>query len=267
MLNRLGLWLRALLRKAEMERELDEELRFHLEKEVEQNLARGMGPEAARLAALRRFGGVERVKEESRDVRGVRFLEELWQDLHYGALPCSDSSAECLRRLANLAAENCPELRVISQALAYQRRKLWTSWLNADGLNPLAVSLRLARNLAGGGDRAAARLEIAELERRRAEVEAALRQAVAREAAEAEAAGRRLRGARERLEAHRARIRLLEVGYRLGEGSTEAMLGEWLAGEGWRDRAAEAEAERGRALTRLWSLVTLTARPTAGVMR
>ncbi|HZN11509.1 MAG TPA: metal-dependent hydrolase, partial [Blastocatellia bacterium] len=80
-------------------------------------------------------------------------------------LPCSDSSAECLRRLGDLAVENCLELRVISQTLAYQRRKLWTSWLNADGLNPLAVGLRVARNLAGGGDRAAARLEIAQLER------------------------------------------------------------------------------------------------------
>ena len=68
-----------------MERELDEELRFHLEKEIEQNLARGMSPEEARLAALRSFGGVEQVKEESRDVRGVRFVEELWQDLRYGA--------------------------------------------------------------------------------------------------------------------------------------------------------------------------------------
>src|SRR5215211_6315814 len=81
---RLRLRLRALLRKAQMERELEEELRFHLEKEVEQNMARGMNAEEARLAALRSFGGVERVKEESRDVRGVRFLEELWQDLRYG---------------------------------------------------------------------------------------------------------------------------------------------------------------------------------------
>ena len=85
MLNRLRLRLRALLRKAQMERELEEELRFHLEKEVEQNMARGMNAEEARLAALRSFGGVERVKEESRDVRGVRFLEELGQDLRYGA--------------------------------------------------------------------------------------------------------------------------------------------------------------------------------------
>ncbi len=85
MLHRLRLRLRALLRKAEMEQELDEELRFHLEKEVEQNLARGMEPEEARLAALRSFGGVEQVKEASRDVRGVRFIEELGQDLRYGA--------------------------------------------------------------------------------------------------------------------------------------------------------------------------------------
>ena len=85
MLNKLRLRIRALLFKSEMENELDEELRFHLEKEIEQNLARGMNPEAARLAALRSFGGVERVKDESRDVRGVRFVEDLWQDLRYGA--------------------------------------------------------------------------------------------------------------------------------------------------------------------------------------
>ena len=85
MLNRLKLRLRGLFRKAAMERELDEELRFHLEKETEQNLARGMSPEEARYAALRSFGGVERVKEGSRDVRGVRFVEELVRDLRYGA--------------------------------------------------------------------------------------------------------------------------------------------------------------------------------------
>src|ERR1051325_5266356 len=85
MLNKLTLRLRALFRKTQMERELEEELRFHLEKEVEQNIARGMNADEARLAALRSFGGVERVKEESRDVRGVRFLEELWQNLRFAA--------------------------------------------------------------------------------------------------------------------------------------------------------------------------------------
>src|SRR5499427_2670553 len=85
MLNKLRLRLRALFFKSKMEEELDEEVRFHLEREREENIARGMTPEEARLAALRSFGGVERVKEESRDARGIRLLEEVWQDLRYGA--------------------------------------------------------------------------------------------------------------------------------------------------------------------------------------
>jgi predicted permease len=85
MLNKLRLRLRALFFKSKMEDELQVELQFHLEREIEENIIRGMTPEEARLAALRNFGGVERVKEESRDVRGVRLLEEVWQDLRYGA--------------------------------------------------------------------------------------------------------------------------------------------------------------------------------------
>jgi putative ABC transport system permease protein len=85
MLNKLRLRLQALFFKSKMEDELQAELQFHLEKETEENIARGMSPEEARLSALRSFGGVERVKEESRDARGVRLLEEVWQDLRYGA--------------------------------------------------------------------------------------------------------------------------------------------------------------------------------------
>jgi hypothetical protein len=85
MLNKLRLRLRALFFKSKMEDELDEEVRFHLERELEENIARGMTPEEARHAAIRSFGGVERVKEESRDVWGLRLVEELWQDLRYGA--------------------------------------------------------------------------------------------------------------------------------------------------------------------------------------
>src|SRR4051812_39296029 len=76
--------LRALFRRDELERDLDEEMRFHLEKEIELNVARGMSEREARAAALRSFGGVERFKEEARDVRGVRLLEELAQDVRYG---------------------------------------------------------------------------------------------------------------------------------------------------------------------------------------
>lgn len=76
--------LRAVFLRRRMERELDDELRFHLEKDIELNVARGMNEKEARAAALRSFGAVDEVKEESRDLRGVRFLEETAQDLRYG---------------------------------------------------------------------------------------------------------------------------------------------------------------------------------------
>ena len=85
MLSKLRTRLRALLRKSEMESELDEELRYHIEQQIDQNIRLGMNPEEARDAALKAFGGVEQAKERSRDARGVRWLEELWQDLRYGA--------------------------------------------------------------------------------------------------------------------------------------------------------------------------------------
>jgi putative ABC transport system permease protein len=75
---------RAMFRKPRMETELDDELRFHLEKQIEQNIARGMSAEEARYAALRQFGNVGQVKEECRDAWGVRFISELAQDVRYG---------------------------------------------------------------------------------------------------------------------------------------------------------------------------------------
>jgi putative ABC transport system permease protein len=85
MLSRLNSALRALLRRSHAESELDEELRYHIEQQTEQNIRLGMNPEEARLAALKSFGGVEQAKELSRDARGVRWLEGLWRDLRYGA--------------------------------------------------------------------------------------------------------------------------------------------------------------------------------------
>jgi putative ABC transport system permease protein len=85
MLNKLRVRLYSLLRKSEIERELDEELRYHIEQQTEQNIRLGMSPDEARYAARRAFGGVEQAKERSRDARGVRWIEELWLDLRYGA--------------------------------------------------------------------------------------------------------------------------------------------------------------------------------------
>src|SRR5438552_1656227 len=75
--------LRALFRKSQLEDEMSEELRFHLEKQIEDNIKAGMTPKEARYTAVRSFGGVEQIKEECRDMRRTRLIEELWQDLRY----------------------------------------------------------------------------------------------------------------------------------------------------------------------------------------
>lgn len=72
--------LQVLFGKAGAESELDEEMRAHLERETELNRAAGLSPEEARRRALVAFGGVERHKEEVRDVRGARLLDDLVQD-------------------------------------------------------------------------------------------------------------------------------------------------------------------------------------------
>ena len=77
-------WLRSLFRRNTVEQELGSELGFHIERQIEENLASGMKPQEARRAALREFGGIELVKEECRDTRRVNFLETLLQDVRYG---------------------------------------------------------------------------------------------------------------------------------------------------------------------------------------
>src|SRR3954452_20697630 len=72
------------LRQRTMEPEMDEEIRFHIDMQTEKNLRLGMSPEEARRAALVRFGGTERIKEEARDEYRSRPLEDLVQDVRYG---------------------------------------------------------------------------------------------------------------------------------------------------------------------------------------
>ena len=77
--------VRALLERRRAEHELEEEIRFHLEKETEKLIARGLRREAARREAHRRFGGVERQRERTREAWGVRGLEALARDARLGA--------------------------------------------------------------------------------------------------------------------------------------------------------------------------------------
>jgi len=80
----LPLQLRSLFRKSRVEQELTDELRFHLEKMIEEKVGQGMTPEEARYAALRELGGVEQIKEECRDMRRVNYIRNFFQDVRYG---------------------------------------------------------------------------------------------------------------------------------------------------------------------------------------
>jgi predicted permease len=85
MLNDLLIRLRALFRREAVEGELDDELRFHFDQQVEKFVRSGMPLEEARRRARLIFGGQEKIKEDCRDERGTRWLEEVWQDVRYAA--------------------------------------------------------------------------------------------------------------------------------------------------------------------------------------
>ncbi|HJS99291.1 MAG TPA: ABC transporter permease [Terriglobales bacterium] len=76
--------LRSLFFRKRVDQELSDELRDHIELQTQENIARGMSPEAAGYAALRALGGVTQVEEECREKRGVNMLEDFIQDLRYG---------------------------------------------------------------------------------------------------------------------------------------------------------------------------------------
>ena len=77
--------LRALRNSEAVHREIDEEMRFHLDMRAEEYVRKGMSPEQAQREAERRFGPLTRIKETGYEVRGGGQLETLWQDLRYGA--------------------------------------------------------------------------------------------------------------------------------------------------------------------------------------
>ncbi|MFL6275566.1 MAG: ADOP family duplicated permease [Blastocatellia bacterium] len=83
--NILSARLRALLGREALLSDIDEEMRLHVEMEVEANIARGMAPDEARRAALRAFGNLGVIRDTAYEIRGGGFMETLLQDIRYGA--------------------------------------------------------------------------------------------------------------------------------------------------------------------------------------
>ena len=79
----IPLRLRSLFRRRHVEQELNEELQFHLERKIEEGIAKGLSPKEARYAAMRAMDGLEQRKEEMRDMRRIHWLTDFLDDAHY----------------------------------------------------------------------------------------------------------------------------------------------------------------------------------------
>ena len=79
----LRLRARSIVVRSQAEDELNKEVRFHLAQQIDENVAKGLTPEEARYAALRRLGGTSQIQEECRDMRRTNYVENMMQDLRY----------------------------------------------------------------------------------------------------------------------------------------------------------------------------------------
>src|SRR5580693_4613447 len=88
--------LKSILRGGRVERELDEELQFHLEHKIQEGIANGLSPKEARHAAMRAMDGLEQRKEEIRDTRRIHWLTDFLDDARF--------ATRSLRRTPGLTA-------------------------------------------------------------------------------------------------------------------------------------------------------------------
>src|SRR5690242_10397406 len=140
-LRRLG----GLFHKGVMERDLDDELRFHLEMQTAENVGRGMSPGDARRAAMRQFGGVARVKESYREAHALPAVYILWQDVRF--------ALRMLRRSPGFSA-----LAILCLTLGIGATTAVFSWIEGVLLRPfpLVVDQERLMSVTGtnrGGDR------------------------------------------------------------------------------------------------------------------
>jgi outer membrane protein TolC len=157
--------------------------------------------------------------------------------------------------LTGRALKASPEIKVLDEAIKLNKTKLWTNYLSANALNPLSLALQVARNIAGGGEVAQAKLTTNQLRATRAALEQTMRERVTQYLTDYEAATRAETNTRAQLEAHEQRLSILLVSYRLGDSTTEAVLPEFAQSESLRAQITSAQAAGNAALVKLREIV------------
>ena len=105
---------RSLFRKSQLETDMAEEMRHHVELQTDKNLRAGMEPDEGRAAALRQFGNVASIQEHAREQRGWRWLENLWRDIYFAFRSLRRSVGFSLAVLTTLALCIGPNTAILS---------------------------------------------------------------------------------------------------------------------------------------------------------
>lgn len=114
MLSDLLFRLRALVRGRRLDEEMADELRFHLEREIEKLVRSGMSRDEATRQARLAFGGIDQTKDACRDARGISFVETLLQDVRYGVRAMRRSPASAMATIVTIALSSAAIATVAS---------------------------------------------------------------------------------------------------------------------------------------------------------
>ena len=153
LLRLLRRW-RLLMHRKAAEQSMDEELRHHIESEIAERIHNGMSPAEARRTALSDFGSIEAVKEDARDARGLRSIEDLMLDLRYAVRVLAHDSGFTLAALTTFALEGRrrhgdlqPRVRHPSSTAALLSSRAAGNALGAQCPSRCGTERRLARQL------------------------------------------------------------------------------------------------------------------------